>query len=96
MDIQCKENDLVGGILRKNGFTMNIWQIKDESWWTLRLAIAFAVGCGLRIGFSSGNESFILGYSDGVKEILFDYYDEFDKWSRCMGISKKHQMKKSR
>ena len=74
--------------MRKNGFLVAVHnENPDRIYGEHSGCIAFAVGCGLRIGFSSGNESF-MGYSDGVKEILFDYYDEFDKWSRCMGISK--------
>lgn len=49
--------------------------------------IATAYGHGLRVGFSSGNSTY-RGYSCGVKSILFDKWNEFDKWSRCREISK--------
>ena len=49
--------------------------------------IATAYGHGLRIGYSS-NDSTYRGYSYGVKSILFDKWDEFDKWSRCREIPK--------
>ncbi len=49
--------------------------------------IATAYGHGLRIGYSS-NQSTYRGYSYGVKNVLFDKWDEFDKWSRCREISK--------
>jgi hypothetical protein len=34
-----------------------------------------------------------MGYSDGCENILFDYYGEFDKWSRCRIIDKKTPIK---
>jgi hypothetical protein len=49
--------------------------------------IATAYGYGKKIGFSSGNNSY-RGYSDGCDCILYDYFGEFDKWSRCIGIPK--------
>jgi len=49
--------------------------------------IATAYGHGMRIGFSTGNNTF-QGYSNGRKEVLFDYFQEFNKWSRCYGIDK--------
>jgi hypothetical protein len=48
---------------------------------------AIAYGYGKKIGFSSGKNS-LFGYSNGVENILFDYLGEFDKWSRCLQISK--------
>lgn len=49
--------------------------------------IATAYGHGLRVGYSS-NDSVYRGYSCGIKNILFDKWDEFDKWSRCREIPK--------
>ena len=48
---------------------------------------ATAYGHGLRVGISS-NDSTFNGYTYGIKSILFDKWDEFDKWSRCREISK--------
>lgn len=48
---------------------------------------AIAYGHGKKIGFSSGKNSF-MGYSNGRKNILWDVYGEFDKWSRCNEIPK--------
>ena len=48
---------------------------------------AIAYGHGMKIGFSSGNNDF-MGYSNGCDNVLFDYFEEFDKWSRCNEISK--------
>jgi hypothetical protein len=49
--------------------------------------IATAYGHGMMIGFSSGDNTY-RGYSYGVKSILFDYFQEFNKWSQCHEISK--------
>jgi len=49
--------------------------------------IATAYGHGMKIGFSSGNNSY-RGYSCGMKNILFDYFQEFNKWSQCYELSK--------
>lgn len=49
--------------------------------------IATAYGHGLRVGYSANNSTF-RGYSYGVKNILFDKWDEFNKWSQCREISK--------
>jgi len=49
--------------------------------------VAIAYGHGKKIGFSSYDNN-LFGYSDGVESILWDHYGEFDKWSRCNGISK--------
>lgn len=48
---------------------------------------AIAYGHGRIIGFSSGENDF-QGYSNGCENILYDFYDEFDKWSRCIEIRK--------
>lgn len=48
---------------------------------------AIAWGYGKQIGFSSNNDTF-QGYSNGCKNILYDYFDEFNKWSRCREVSK--------
>ena len=49
--------------------------------------IAVAYGHGLRVGFSS-NKSSYRGYSNGCENVLFDKWDEFNKWSQCYQISK--------
>jgi len=48
---------------------------------------AIANGHGKKIGFSS-KDSTLFGYSAGISNILWDRYDEFDKWSRCCEIPK--------
>lgn len=49
--------------------------------------IAVAYGHGRIIGFSTGENNF-RGYSNGCENILYDFYGEFDKWSRCIEINK--------
>jgi hypothetical protein len=49
--------------------------------------IATAYGHGMKIGFSSGEYSY-RGYSNGCKHVLFDYFQEFNKWSQCYEIEK--------
>lgn len=49
--------------------------------------IAVAYGHGKIIGYSSYDDDF-RGYSLGEKSILFDFFGEFDKWSRCREIPK--------
>jgi hypothetical protein len=48
---------------------------------------AIAYGHGMKIGFSTGRNNF-MGYSNGCDNVLYDYFQEFDKWSRCLEISK--------
>ena len=48
---------------------------------------AMAYGHGMMIGFSTARNNF-MGYSNGCDNVLFDYFQEFDKWSRCLEISK--------
>lgn len=48
---------------------------------------AIAYGHGMIIGFSTGRNNF-MGYSNGCDSVLFDFYGEFDKWSRCGEIPK--------
>ena len=49
--------------------------------------IAIAYGYGKKIGFSSFKNDF-QGYSNGCENILWDKFNEFNKWSRCEEISK--------
>ena len=67
-------------LLRKEGFLVSVFNKEDGE-------MAIAYGYDKKIGFSSHENAF-LGYSAGKDCILFDYYNEFDKWSRCRGINK--------
>lgn len=49
--------------------------------------IAIAYGHGKKIGFSSKDNT-LLGYSYGCENVLWDTFEEFDKWSRCNQIPK--------
>lgn len=57
-------------------------EVSDEGGQT-----AIAYGHGLRIGITEGYNS-LYGYSDGCDNYLWDYYDEFNKWSQCILTSK--------
>jgi len=48
---------------------------------------AIAFGKGKKIGFSSYNDT-LFGYGNGMNNILWDKFGEFDKWSRCNEIPK--------
>jgi len=49
--------------------------------------IAVAYGHGRMIGFSSGENNF-RGYVNGCENILYDFFEEFNKWSQCIEIHK--------
>lgn len=74
--------------LRESGFLVQVYNsnpgylIGEEEG-----EIAIAYGHGKKIGFSSARESF-RGYQNGCENVLYDFYDEFDKWSQCLEISK--------
>ena len=74
--------------LRENGFLVQVWNsnlgfINGE----FEGEIAIIFGYEKKIGFSSFNNPF-RGYHIGCENILFDYFGEFDKWSRCRCLSK--------
>lgn len=74
--------------LRNEGFLVQVWNSNpgfiygDEDG-----EIAIAYGFGKMIGFSTENNSF-RGYQNGCENILWDWFGEFDKWSRCNEIPK--------
>lgn len=91
-------------LLRANGFLVSVFNVnpnhlmsmistaasymgKDVETENEEGEYAIAYGHGLKVGFSS-NKSTLRGYSQGVNNVLFDKWDEFDKWSRCREISK--------
>lgn len=49
--------------------------------------IATAYGKGIMLGFSSGDNTY-RGYSYGKENLLFDFFQEFNKWSQCHEIPK--------
>jgi hypothetical protein len=49
--------------------------------------IAMAYGFNKKIGFSTGDNDF-RGYNNGCKNVLYDYRNYFDKWSKALEISK--------
>lgn len=75
-------------LLRNNGFLVQVWNSnpgfiygEDDG------EIAIAYGYGKKIGFSSFENSF-RGYANGRGNILWDNFDEFDKWSKAYSIPK--------
>lgn len=78
--------------LRSEGFLVQVFN-RNVGWLIGNFdgEIAFAYGHGKKIGFSTGNNSF-RGYYEGIENILWDRYDEFDKWSRCQTIPKEKQI----
>lgn len=95
-------NDLVAS-LRTNGFIVSVYPNTSFLLGMMNTAvsllggecvdsnipgeIAIAYGYGKKIGFSSGENDF-RGYIIGEKNVLWDTFDEFDKWSRCNTIPK--------
>jgi hypothetical protein len=74
--------------LKENGFFFRIYQNTGFlAGGDMGGCVVMVYGENKRIGLSEFNHSF-LGYSYGCDNILWDYYDEFDKWSRCYEIPK--------
>jgi len=63
-------------------YTGQVVQEQDENG-----QIAVAYGHGRIIGFSTGENSF-RGYGNGCENILYDFHEEFNKWSQCIEIHK--------
>jgi len=69
-------------LLRANGFLVKVtYDVEDGG------DYAIAYGHGFRVGYSSFDNT-LFDYSYGMKSILYDKWDEFDKWSRCYEIPK--------
>jgi hypothetical protein len=100
----CKFSQELTEALRKNGFIVGIQDNESFLLGMVNSAIAakgstdfadsaipgqvaIAYGHGRRIGFSSHADDF-MGYGNGRKSILWDWFGEFNKWSQCYEISK--------
>ncbi len=76
-------------ILRENGFLVDVYNYNSHF-----IAghqdgeIAFAHGHGLIIGISTHDNTFN-GYHNGCDSILYEFDEDFDKWSYCKKIDKK-------
>lgn len=74
--------------LRQEGFLVRVYNSNPN-----RLIgeeegqICIGYGYGKIFGFSTFKNSF-RGYGDGCENILFDYFQEFNKWSQCNWINK--------
>ena len=74
--------------MREEGFLVQIWNSNPGFIYGDNDGeIAIAHGYGKIIGFSTGSETF-RGYQNGCENILWDRFQEFDKWSRCEEIPK--------
>ena len=74
--------------LRNNGFLVAVYNNNpDFLIGENEGEIAIAYGHGLRVGISTHDNTF-RGYSNGRDSILWDNYEDFDKWSRCNEIPK--------
>jgi hypothetical protein len=74
--------------LRAAGFLVAVWKsnpgfIFGES----EGEIATVYGFNKKIGFSTGNNDF-RGYGAGCENVLYDYRNYFDKWSKALTIKK--------
>lgn len=84
----CERSRELTNKLREAGFIVNVWNTNpDFIYGEDEGEIAVAYGYGKKIGYSSEANSF-RGYGNGSKNVLFDFFGEFDKWSRCHEISK--------
>ncbi len=99
----CEFSKNLTNALRENGFLVKVMKnesflgnmINDAKTFTggelndttIDGEVAIAYGYGKMIGFSSFDNDF-MGYADGIENILFDFFGEFDKWSRCKWINK--------
>lgn len=103
--INCEFSKELTTALRENGFIVRVEQnesfltnmINSATLYTgrgnlvdasIEGDIAFAYGHGKKIGFSSFNNDF-MGYTNGCNNILWDWHDEFNKWSQACQIDKK-------
>lgn len=84
---QNSSNELIER-LRNEGFLVQVWNSNPGFIYGDNDGeIAIAYGFGKIIGFSTENNSF-RGYQNGCENILWDWFGEFDKWSRCNEIPK--------
>jgi len=100
----CEFSKELTNKLRENGFLVSVFGNtsflgdmintasahmgnKDFKDTTIDGEIAVAYGHGIRVGFSSFNNDY-RGYSNGCDSVLWDKFDEFNKWSQCNEILK--------
>ena len=82
-----KVNELIN-LMRQNGFLVEVFNGNSH-----RLIgecegqMALCFGHGKKIGISSNNDTY-QGYHQGINNILFDYFDNFNKWSDAYRIPK--------
>ena len=62
------------------------YHMPSPSWMRPSFA-AYFTGHGIEGGISYPGET-LFGYTNGINNVLFDYKDEFNKWSRCYELKK--------
>jgi len=84
----CEYSKNLVDVLRDNGFLVQVWNTNPHRIYGEEEGeFAIAYGHDKRVGFSSHKNSF-RGYQNGCNNILWEYCDHFDKWSRCGQIPK--------
>lgn len=78
-DLKAKE---LTDLLRANGFLVKVYKEEDGI-----TEYAIVYGHGLRAAYTARDQD-LFGYTYGIKSVLFDKWDDFDKWSRCSEIDK--------
>lgn len=69
--------------LRSHGFIIGVWnENPNRIYGEEDGESCIGYGHGRKFGFASHSNP-LFGYSDTIDKISFDFYDEFDKWSRC-------------
>jgi len=91
---RLRENGFIVSVRKNNSFLLNMINTASQATGSNKQVnteidgeVAVAYGYGKKIGFSSFENDF-MGYSNGCKNVLFDRFGEFDKWSRCFEIEK--------
>ena len=91
--LSCERTKLLVEKLRFHGFIVAVY---PERWCKygerMDPEYVIAYGHGKRVGISVGNEAY-MGYGLGCDNILWDYWDEFNKWSQCNEIPKTTDIK---
>lgn len=83
INLDDKIGDLVN-LMRLNGFIVRVYEVNNDGK-THQECLAY--GHNKIVGFSTGDNLYY-GYTYGIENILWDRFNEFDKWSKCNQIKK--------
>lgn len=78
--------DQLTSLMRDNGFIIRVFTLDADEYTPEVTEYAIAYGQGLRVGFTSNDSDSLTTY--GKDNVLFDKWDEFDKWQKCREILK--------